>query len=343
MTWHKLVEREGDFFKNILLYESLEENFPKVFGRHHPPWLTTRQGDTFTHYHNLDNIKEFSLFLEQQAEKDPAFISRMVETGKQHFQELLQFCQTIEPQNKKDHELAEVLEKYCFLYKQPYPYFVISPFAEHSSHEGLINSMGEWRLWARDMFNKVHEGVEPLFEEIAQRLHLSVKELKFLAPQEITQALRLHEKIECRQQCYFLFQEGKYTLQENKSFVLEDNGPEEGKELHGQGTFPAVVQGKVRVIHTKGDLALLEQGEIAVMRMTTPDLPLAHLKRAAAIITDEGGITCHAAVISREWKIPCLMGTKTGTKQLKTGELVRVDMTRGKVSKASGEYPPPVS
>lgn len=334
MTWYKLVEREGDFFRNVLLYESLEENFLQVFGRHHPPWLTTRQGDTFTHYHDQDNIKEFSLFLGQQAEKDPAFISRMVETGKQHFQELLEFCKNIELQNKKDHELAEVLEKYCILYKQPYPYFVISPFAEHSTHKALINSMGEWRLWARDVFNKAHELVEPLFEEISGRLHLSSKEIKFLTSKEIIHALKIHEKIECRQHCYFLFQEGKYLLKENESFIFEDKPDDSSTaELRGQGTFPTVVQGTVRIINTKEDLEQLQPGEIAVMRMTTPDLPLFHLKRAAAIITDEGGVTCHAAVISREFGIPCLMGTKKATKVLNPGDIIRVDTKKGIVDR----------
>jgi pyruvate,water dikinase len=62
--------------------------------------------------------------------------------------------------------------------------------------------------------------------------------------------------------------------------------------------------------------------------MTVPDLVSA-MKRAAAIVTDEGGVTCHAAIISRELKKPCIIGTKVATKVFKDGDLVEVDANKG--------------
>ena len=64
--------------------------------------------------------------------------------------------------------------------------------------------------------------------------------------------------------------------------------------------------------------------------MTSPDYMVA-VKKAAAIVTDEGGVTCHAAIVSRELKIPCIVGTKNATKALKTGDLVEVDADNGVV------------
>ena len=64
--------------------------------------------------------------------------------------------------------------------------------------------------------------------------------------------------------------------------------------------------------------------------MTTADL-LPALRKAAAIVTDEGGITCHAAVLARELGIPCVIGTKTASKLLKTGDRVEVDASAGVV------------
>jgi pyruvate,water dikinase len=62
--------------------------------------------------------------------------------------------------------------------------------------------------------------------------------------------------------------------------------------------------------------------------MTSPDfIPI--LKKVSAIITDEGGITCHAAIVSRELKIPCIVGTKIATKVLKDGDVVEVDAQKG--------------
>ena len=62
--------------------------------------------------------------------------------------------------------------------------------------------------------------------------------------------------------------------------------------------------------------------------MTTPDL-LPAMERATAFITDEGGITCHAAIVAREMKKPCIIGTKTATKILKNGDLIEVDAVNG--------------
>ena len=67
-----------------------------------------------------------------------------------------------------------------------------------------------------------------------------------------------------------------------------------------------------------------------VSPMTTPNY-LAAMKKAAAFITDEGGITCHAAIVARELKKPCLIGTKIATKVLRDGDLVEVDAGRGVV------------
>ena len=71
-----------------------------------------------------------------------------------------------------------------------------------------------------------------------------------------------------------------------------------------------------------------EHGDILVTGMTRPEfVPL--MKKSSAIITDEGGITCHAAIVSRELKIPCIIGTKIATQILKDGDLVEVDADNG--------------
>lgn len=93
---------------------------------------------------------------------------------------------------------------------------------------------------------------------------------------------------------------------------------------HGQAT------GRVRVILLKKDVGLLEDGEILVSTMTTPDFVPA-IKKCSAIITDEGGITCHAAIVSRELGKPCIIGTKIATKVLKDGDVVEVDAEKGVV------------
>ena len=75
------------------------------------------------------------------------------------------------------------------------------------------------------------------------------------------------------------------------------------------------------------DAAALQRGEILVTHMTAPDwVPL--MRRAAAIVTDSGGMTCHAAIVSRELGIPCVVGTGDATTRLRDGEDVTVDAGR---------------
>ena len=73
-----------------------------------------------------------------------------------------------------------------------------------------------------------------------------------------------------------------------------------------------------------------KKGEILVTRMTTPDYIFA-MQKAAAIVTDVGGVTCHASVVSRELRKPCVMGCRNATKILKTGDRVEVDANQGVV------------
>ena len=74
----------------------------------------------------------------------------------------------------------------------------------------------------------------------------------------------------------------------------------------------------------------MNAGDILVSIATRPEM-LPVMKKAAAIVTDEGGITCHAAIVSRELKIPCIVGTQTATSVLKDGDKVEVDTEKGVV------------
>ena len=106
------------------------------------------------------------------------------------------------------------------------------------------------------------------------------------------------------------------------------------QEVRGQVAQQGKVQGKVRVLLHPQDAGTLQQGEILVANMTSPDYMVA-LRKAGAIVTDEGGIVCHAAVISRELKIPCIIGTANATRVFKTGDMVEVDANVGVVKKLS--------
>ncbi len=97
---------------------------------------------------------------------------------------------------------------------------------------------------------------------------------------------------------------------------------------HGKAVGGKVGQGKVRVVHGPEELSSFQAGEVLVAEMTDPDWePI--LQRASAVVTDHGGRTCHAAIVSRELGIPCVVGTGDGTLKLHTGEEVTVSCAEG--------------
>jgi pyruvate,water dikinase len=100
--------------------------------------------------------------------------------------------------------------------------------------------------------------------------------------------------------------------------------------LRGLGAAPGSASGTARVIKSLADADRLEAGDVLVAHMTAPDwVPL--MRRAAAIVTDSGGMTCHAAIVSRELGLPCVAGTSNATSVLRDGQVVTVDATQGVV------------
>lgn len=110
--------------------------------------------------------------------------------------------------------------------------------------------------------------------------------------------------------------------------IQEKDRQKEKDVLRGQVGSPGVAKGRVRIMLNISESNKFQVGEVLVAGMTRPEYaPI--MKKAVAIITDEGGITCHAAIVSRELKTPCVIGTKLATKILKNGDLVEVDASKG--------------
>jgi pyruvate, water dikinase len=109
--------------------------------------------------------------------------------------------------------------------------------------------------------------------------------------------------------------------------------------VRGLGAAPGQASGRVRVLRSLSEAGRLGEGEILVTHMTAPDwVPL--MRRAAAIVTDSGGMTCHAAIVSRELGLPCVVGTGDATSKLRDDELVTVDATHGVVVSGAPQAQP---
>jgi len=120
--------------------------------------------------------------------------------------------------------------------------------------------------------------------------------------------------------------------------------PEEELRVNIKGNIasPGHAQGIAKIILDQNDFYKLGEGDILVTGMTRPEfVPI--MKKAAAIVTNEGGITCHAAIVSRELGKPCIIGTKKGTKLIKDGDLIEVDANSGTITILTPPSTPPLS
>jgi len=135
------------------------------------------------------------------------------------------------------------------------------------------------------------------------------------------------------------YEGGKFYLVQSRPVTTMRATDDEGDEgeaetapllLSGQPASPGVGFGKVRIVHDPADIDIVRPGDILVAEMTTPDFVPA-MKRAVAIITDRGGRTCHAAIVSRELGIPCVVGAGDATRQLAVDQEVTVDGSSGAV------------
>ena len=102
------------------------------------------------------------------------------------------------------------------------------------------------------------------------------------------------------------------------------------KILKGTPARLGRAKGKVVVILSPSECDRVQEGDILVTFMTDPNYMPA-MKRAAAIVTDIGGVLCHAAIVSRELKKPCIVNTKNATEALKNGQIISVDAMIGEI------------
>jgi phosphoenolpyruvate synthase/pyruvate phosphate dikinase len=123
----------------------------------------------------------------------------------------------------------------------------------------------------------------------------------------------------------------KQIIEKTFQIILKRDTFKKVRQLNGYTAYQGVVRGFVRRVMGHKQINDVQEGEILISPMTIPDFVPA-MKKAAAIVTDEGGMLCHAAIVAREFKKPTVVGTQIATKRLKDGDIVEVDATKGKVN-----------
>lgn len=205
----------------------------------------------------------------------------------------------------------------------------------------LVAAVTYWRTHCAEVTSKGVFAARPRLVECAGQWHLLYEDLLNLSTGEITERLAapsfsLPDNFAERKAgygCYLEAGSGEHiTVGAELERLLEELvvvHREDSSELTGTvASKGEVVFGTVKLLIEPQDFAKFEKGDILVAPETTPDyVPV--MKKAAAVVTDRGGITSHAAIVSRELGIPCIIGTQAATAVLKDGDRVQVDTGRG--------------
>ena len=198
------------------------------------------------------------------------------------------------------------------------------------------------RTYRKNIISKAHYLHLPLLLEIGERMGIG-EDIKLISYEEMINYLQgenlvAQTVIKKRKEAWAVLSIcGKTSIvcgkkQVNtvaKRYKIEDVQKQVSQKIvKGRPACLGKIIGKVRVIKNNREFNKVQQNDVLVTPMTTPDfVPI--LGRVSAIITDEGGVTCHAAIVSREFNIPCIVGTGNATKVFKDGDLIEVDANLG--------------
>jgi len=197
----------------------------------------------------------------------------------------------------------------------------------------------------RDMIRqKLNLQLRKFYQEIGRRLGLTLAEVASLTNHEISKYLKAEKKfpksiVQQRNKAYLLIQSGNrakiYSGQQaldKAKLELQEKRLQKTREIRGIVGSGGFAKGRAKIVYTNKDLKKVQKGDIIVAAMTRQDFVTA-IRKAKALVTDEGSVTAHAAIIARELKMPCIVATKIATKIFKDGDMVEVDAERGVVRK----------
>lgn len=180
-----------------------------------------------------------------------------------------------------------------------------------------------------------------ILRDVARRTGISLDELKYLSPRELSTVFKdksIGDGLALAKRCCVMYWTpekfervvGGEAVRRIRGRLFGTDAKTRVEDFRGMTASSGKAIGTARVLTSVKDMDKVMVGDILVAIMTRPDY-IPAMKRAAAIVTNEGGITCHAAIVSRELGKPCIIGTKIATQVIKDGDLVEVNGNHGVV------------
>ncbi|HBH46152.1 MAG: hypothetical protein A2445_03620 [Candidatus Jacksonbacteria bacterium RIFOXYC2_FULL_44_29] len=353
-TLEKYLTRDAPLVAIECWYQSRDKDFPRFFGMPCSAIAFLFREGVFEIYTDLkrfeiDLPRELAIWLKDNADKLDLLHQAMLK--------FLIFCHRLKVKKSAGaEELLALLSLGAKLFTQGFSGLYIAHrlphYQQNFKEQGhllfdsqLIEQIFKWREAEGNVFfSEAVNTFSLLLEAIARRQRWSPDLIKLATLTEIRQSLKhgqpLPSSIVQRQNSVWLYFDYQIISEAEINQKLTSLGYRlkkerarlKIKELRGVIAYSGCVKGKVRVVLNRGQLEFVKKGDILVAPMTSPWY-LPAMKKAAAIVTDEGGITCHAAIVARELKKPCIIGAKIATHVLKNGDRVEVNANTGTVTK----------
>ncbi len=341
MQWEHYLTRPFNLFGASFWHEWYISPVPtKVIGANMPDAIFVEQKRGVVRcYREAKQIQKFVGNIRRIAEQQPKKLERFLQYG------IILNSVALKKLRTHNH-WASFREGISFavehaLYASTIPYFAGRYVEKNTKNFKLINTLRRLSYYPlvlkRIICPLAIRILEQKWIHHADKVYsrLTVQEILEDSPQKIINKLKLrtskrrfiYRNIHGHESITYVSSTGKYIRS------LEKVQRNTSKKLHGQIAFPGFVRGTARVIFNSDKKhTLFNAGDILISINSNPSL-LPIIKKCSAIVTDEGGVTCHAAIIARELKIPCVIGTQKATSRIRNGDYIEVDARRGFVRK----------
>ncbi|MBI4064901.1 hypothetical protein HY409_00825 [Candidatus Gottesmanbacteria bacterium] len=315
-----------------------ESTNPKGWTAEKQPYLpyivTERSDDTVHFYYNAQGVAWVQNLLVKRARKNINFITQIEKT-------VLEKLAFIRPIYEKEQAISlPQLKRFLKELEEGYPWFEAMWWffqMDDASKVALLDlkNLAKVRKLTDTLCNSadtvIRKSLIKIFHQLGEQSWvLQTKEI-------ISENIPPRKELEKRESGYF-FANNRLLTGSDKSniekmfgihFIIEPI--KNVRQLTGSPAYRGVVRGFVRRVMGHRQINEVKEGEILISPMTIPDF-LPAIKKAAAIVTDEGGVLSHAAIIAREFRKPTVVGTTIATKRLRDGDIVEVNATKGNVT-----------
>lgn len=298
-----------------------------------PYEIAQRSDDTIHFYYNLQGVDWACNLLVKLSKKDKNFIPKIKKT-------VLEKLSFIRPIYEKEKAIPlSKLKRFLTEYEEGFPWFEAMWLFTESGLESKFVGLNLKNIQKlRVSTEKLCGGADTVIRKSLERTYPGLGYLSSVLRVEELLLNKIPSKaiLAKRYKSYFLvddqlFLTSKSQVAKNLGVHFVEESIKKAKQLKGNIAQMGIARGFVRRLMGHRQIHLLKEGEILVSPMTIPDF-LPAMKKATAFVTDEGGILCHAAIVARELKKPCIIGTRFATHILRDGDFVEVNANLGIVT-----------